>query len=199
MYKPFSQACENNKEAIRQILDTYIKHGGRLLEIGSGTGQHGAYISGFYPELTWQTSDQKEYLEGIKAWVLDTQHPNFRQPFELNINNVHWNNEKVEFLYSANTAHIMSWDEVEKLFKFIPSALREDGYFFLYGPFNYKGEFTSESNARFNDWLQQQAAHQAIRDFEAINELAYKQGLALVADNNMPANNRLLVWRLKQT
>ena len=102
----------------------------------------------------------------------------------------------MDIVYSANTAHIMSWEEVIKLFQFIPVCLKPQGYFILYGPFNYNGEFTSASNAQFNEWLKSQAAHRAIRDFEAVNELAEQQGLMLIADHAMPANNRTLVWQL---
>lgn len=196
MTKPFSQACENNKEAIRQVLAPYIQQGGRLLEIGSGTGQHGAYISLHHPQLSWQTSDRSEYLAGINLWVKEAQRVNFKPPIVLDVNTAVWTEEKVDFLYSANTVHIMSWEEVRSFFRFIPSALKNKGYFFLYGPFNYAGKFTSESNARFNDWLRSQAPHRAIRDFEALAELAHDQGIKLVADKTMPANNRLLIWRL---
>jgi len=196
MNKPFSQASENNKEAIRQILAPYVKVGGILLEIGSGTGQHGDHITQDQPALIWQTSDQAPYLDGIELWVTDANRDNFKAPLELEISTAKWNNEKVDFIYSANTAHIMSWAEVEAFFEFIPSALKASGYFFLYGPFNYQGQFTSESNARFNHWLKEQAPHRAIRDFEALNQLANEQGLELIADNAMPANNRLLVWQI---
>ncbi len=198
MIKPFSQACDNNKEPIRQVLAPYVNEGGILLEIGSGTGQHGDHITQEHPELIWQTSDQAPYLEGIELWVTDAKRDNFRAPLEIEISTAKWTSEKVDFIYSANTAHIMSWAEVETLFEFIPSALKVGGYVFLYGPFNYQGQFTSESNARFNHWLKEQAPHRAIRDFEAVNQLANEQGLELIADNGMPANNRLLVWRVSQ-
>jgi len=91
----------------------------------------------------------------------------------------------------------MSWQEVEKFFQFIPQCLQAGGYFFLYGPFNYQGQFTSPSNEQFNQWLKGQAAHRAIRDFEAMNMLAIEEGLTLLNDHTMPANNRLLVWKMK--
>ncbi|MCG8314973.1 MAG: class I SAM-dependent methyltransferase [Pseudomonadales bacterium] len=196
MNKPFSQACENNKEPIRQVLEQYFTLPATVLEIGSGTGQHGAYISEKHPQLHWYTSDQVENLEGIRCWVSEANRDNFHAPIELNINTAQWNQAPLDIVYSANTVHIMRWEEVIKLFNFIPACLKAEGYFILYGPFNYNGKFTSQSNAQFNDWLKSQAAHRAIRDFEAVNELADQQGLILVADHEMPANNRTLVWRL---
>lgn len=199
MQKPFSQACENNKRPISETLKPHLENGGVLLEIGSGTGQHGAFISQQFAKLTWQTSDQEHYLDGIRAWVADAQQDNFKAPLELNVNNANWTRQKVDFVFSANTAHIMAMEEVEKLFALIPTLLKPKGIFFLYGPFNYKGAFTSESNAHFNDHLKAVASHQGIRDFEIINQLAIAQGLRLLADHEMPANNRMLVWELIDT
>lgn len=196
MSKPFSQACENNQEPIRSVISSYLKQPSALLEVGSGTGQHAAYISKRHPELSWQTSDVIENHAGIHAWMEDAQASNFLPPIELDINTAQWHKEKVDMVFSANTAHIMSWQEVEKFFAFIPMVLKTKGHFLLYGPFNYNGEFTSESNAHFNEWLKSQAAHRAIRDFEAVNQLAEQVKLQLVQDHEMPANNRLLVWRL---
>lgn len=195
MNKPFSQACENNKHAIATILQAYVEQGGTLLEIGSGTGQHGAYMSGLFPKLTWQTSDRADYHSGILAWVNDIQCENFLPPLTIDVNTADWAAPKVDFVFSANTFHIMAWDEVIKFFEFISTALKSGGLLFIYGPFNYEGKFTSESNARFNEWLLQQGQHMAIRDFEAVNKLALNQGLNLISDNEMPANNRLLIWQ----
>lgn len=196
MKKPFSQACENNKEPIRQVLHNYLQEPGTLLEIGSGTGQHSAHISNHYPQLRWLTSDCAENIPGIQAWVNESNNSNLCSPIELDINQAAWTANKVNYLYSSNTVHIMSWQEVEKLFQFVPYCLEDGGYFFLYGPFNYNGKFTSPSNEQFNHWLKSQAPHRAIRDFEAINALANEQGLLLKCDHEMPANNRLLVWQL---
>ncbi|MCG8672201.1 MAG: class I SAM-dependent methyltransferase [Pseudomonadales bacterium] len=195
MYKPFSQACENNKEPIRATLSAYIQEPSSLLEIGSGTGQHGDYMSQHFRELTWMTSDVVENLPGIQAWVEDANRDNFISPMEMNINNAEWKQAPVNYIFSANTAHIMHWEEVEKMFQFAASCLTNQGMFFLYGPFNYEGKFTSESNARFNVWLKEQAPHRAIRDFESVCKLANSVGLDLVKDHPMPANNRLLVWQ----
>jgi hypothetical protein len=67
--------------------------------------------------------------------------------------------------------------------------------FCLYGPFNYGGRSTSESNARFDAMLRARDPLSGVRDFEAIVALAARSGLSLQEDNAMPANNRLLVLR----
>ena len=74
-------------------------------------------------------------------------------------------------------------------------GLEPGGVFCLYGPFNYGGAYTSDSNARFDEWLKMRDAESAIRDFEASDALAVAAGMRLLEDNPMPANNRLLVWR----
>ena len=195
MQLPFSQACENNQEPIRQILMPYLSSRDHLLELGSGTGQHGAYITRKHPELEWYPSDRAENLDGIAAWVNYSNNKNFHPPIELDINAPHWPHDPVEIVFSANTAHIMHWHEVCKMFSFVAQVLKPQGYFLLYGPFNYRGKFTSESNAYFNDSLQSQAPHRAIRDFEKLDALAQAQDLKLINDHDMPANNRLLVWQ----
>ena len=65
----------------------------------------------------------------------------------------------------------------------------------MYGPFNYGGKYTCESNERFDKWLGLQSQESAIRDFEEVDALAREIGYSLVMDHKMPANNRLLRWR----
>jgi len=199
MPKPFSQSCENNKAVISDTLSAYVDQGGHLLEIGSGTGQHGAYMSGKFSSLIWQTSDRVEYHDGIEEWVSESKHENFLPPFELDVNSfnpkllVH----RYDYVFTANTLHIMSESEVEAFFSLLPSLLNDKGMVFVYGPFNYNGSYTSDSNAQFDVWLKEQGEHMGIRDFETINQLAEDHDLSLVEDHAMPANNRLLVWKAR--
>lgn len=197
--KPFSQASENNKRPIGTVLSRHLHTPGRLLEIGSGTGQHGHFFAQEFPHINWQPSDRRDNLALIQLWVNDEPRPNYPAPLEIDVNtfNPPPQNKPYDYLFSANTAHIMSFDEVNLFFNLIPKMLAPKGLFFLYGPFNYQGQYTSESNARFDEWLKAQAPHQGIRDFEAINKLAELQGLSLLEDNAMPANNRTLVWQLE--
>ncbi len=196
MIKPFSQACENNKIPILEVLDGAFSKTQSVLEIGSGTGQHAVYFAEHLPHLIWQPTDLEENLEGIGLWMEESQAlSNLKMPRLLDIANVPWAVAPVDGVFSANTLHIMGKPEVERFFEGVSYALIAGGTLCVYGPFNYGGEFTSDSNARFNDWLYLQNPNSAIRDFEWIAALAEKAGLELVSDHTMPANNRLLEWR----
>ena len=192
--KPFSQACENNKDAILQVLERQLTAPGKLLEIGSGTGQHASFFARQLPHIIWQTSDLVENHPGILAWLAEFDGDNLLPPMVLDVASTESWVEGVSAIFTSNTAHIMSWPEVLKMLDGVSRSLSSGGKFFIYGPFNYQNQFTSESNARFNDWLQQQAPHRAIRDFELLCAEASARGLILLEDNVMPANNRCLVF-----
>lgn len=191
---PFSQACENNKDAILAKLTEIFAGINTVLEVGSGTGQHAVHFAKALPHLVWQTADRPQYHDGINAWINWSGLDNIKPPLSLDVNEP-LPIDKVEAVFSANTLHIMSAAEVELFFFRIGPCLTEGGVLCVYGPFNYDGAYTSESNARFDLWLKEQNPQSAIRDFEAVDALAMEQGLSLTADHAMPANNRLLVWR----
>ncbi len=193
--RPFSQACENNKQPILEVLTRYLTSSVNLLEIGSGTGQHGVFFAEQLPQVTWQTSDLVENHAGIQAWIDSYTGDNLRSPLELNVAQFPCDLAPVQVVYTANTAHIMSWDQARQMIRGVGLLLPKDGLWIIYGPFNYGGQFTSESNANFNDWLKAQAPHRAIRDFEAVCEEAKAVDLSLIEDCSMPANNRCLVFQ----
>lgn len=195
MDKPFSQACENNKEPILAVLRRHLGDVRDVLEIGSGTGQHAVFFAAQLPHLIWQTSDLPANHDGIQAWIRSARLGNVHPPLALDVGVQPWPVVSSSAVFSANTAHIMSWPMVEALVAGVGRVLRSGGRFCLYGPFNYGGRYTSDSNARFDEWLRMRDAESAIRDFEAVDRLARDAGLQLLEDNAMPANNRLLVWR----
>ena len=191
---PCSEASERNKVPILEVLKNTFATTKVVLEIGSGTGQHAVYFAQNLPHLTWQTSDQSENLEWISERLKQEGPDNVKAPFALDVANHPWD-FKADGIFSANTFHIMSWQEVEHFFVGVGESLLQPGTVCVYGPFRYDGQYTSESNARFDRSLRAQGAHMGLRDVEAINELASEQGLALIADYSMPANNQLLVWQ----
>jgi cyclopropane fatty-acyl-phospholipid synthase-like methyltransferase len=191
--KPISLACERNRDPILAVLQEYFSDRSSVLEIGSGTGQHAMHFAAALPSLTWQTSDRAEHLEGITMWLDEAKLSNTPPPLELDVNLI-WPTQCFDAIFSANTLHIMSWVEVERMFARLPDVMTQSAKLMIYGPFNYEGHFTSESNAQFDAMLKQHSSHQGIRDCEAVIALADQIGLRLLEDRNLPANNRCLVW-----
>jgi cyclopropane fatty-acyl-phospholipid synthase-like methyltransferase len=196
MNKPFSQACENNKQPILAILTNVFSKNTHVLEIGSGTGQHATYFGQHLPHLTWQTSDLPVNHPGIHSWLSEVALTNVLKPIVIDLNET-WpiGNTAIDAIYTANTLHIISWALVVKFFEGIADNLQPGANVCIYGPFNYQGKFTSESNANFDLWLKERDKNSGIRDIEAILTLASSAGLNLIDDHTMPANNRLLVFK----
>jgi cyclopropane fatty-acyl-phospholipid synthase-like methyltransferase len=192
--KPFSQACELNKGPILIALKEVFSDCRNVLEIASGTGQHAVYFGEHLPQVVWQTSDLQKNHDGIQAWLDEAQLANVKKPIILDVNDIQWPINPVDAVFNANTVHIISWPEVQRLFTHIARITRTHAVVCFYGPYNYNGNFTSDSNARFDASLKARDAHSGIRDFEAINTLASSHGLTLQKDLEMPSNNRLLVW-----
>jgi cyclopropane fatty-acyl-phospholipid synthase-like methyltransferase len=192
--KPFSQSSEENKEPILAVLREAFVAQRRVLEIGSGTGQHAVYFARQLPHLFWQPSELAENLPGIHAWLAEAGLPNVATPLLLDVERQPWPDSAADAVFSANTVHIISWPQVEALFAGIGALLPAGGVFALYGPFNYDGRFTSDSNARFDQWLKARDPLSGVRDFEAVDALARAAGMTLTRDYTMPANNRTLVW-----
>ena len=200
MHKPFVQACENNKHAIAEALQSYLRNVRTILEIGSGTGQHIVHFASCFPHITWQASDLKENHAGINAWIRDSKLPNVNSPIEFDLEAVgapvhNTSLRAVDAVYSANVVHIIETRLISRLFLRASEVLTETGLVFMYGPFNYEKRFTSEGNRRLDAWLKSQHPDFGIRDFEYVDEIARTHGLSLMDDLTMPANNRLLVWR----
>ena len=193
--KPFSPACERNREPILAVLRRHFAGCGRVLEVGSGTGQHAVHFAAAMPFLTWQCSDVAEYLPGIKAWLADAALPNTPAPIELDVARGPWPPGRFDAVFSANTLHIMDWPEVEALFAGLPTVLEDKASVVAYGPFNYGGDYTSNGDREFDAWLKARDPRSGIRDRESVDALARAIGLALVEDVAMPANNRCLAWR----
>lgn len=192
MNLPFAEASEQNKLVIFEVIKPYLH--GEVLEIGSGTGQHAVFFAGQASQVRWQTSDLEPNLPGIEAWIADSGLLNLPAPLALDVMG-DWPDHQFDMVYSANCFHIMDKTAVAKCIEEVGACLKPGGVLVVYGPFNYAGEFTSPSNARFDGFLKARDPASGIRDFEWLDDLANKQSLELVDDVAMPANNRSLVWQ----
>lgn len=194
--KPHAPACERNRGPILDVLRRHFADRRRVLEIGSGTGQHAVYFGAALPHLAWQTSDRRDQHEGIRAWLDEAALPNVLPPLTLDVAaDGNWPAHDYDAAFSANTLHILSWPEVEDCFAGLGRVLTDEARVVIYGPFNVDGDFTSQSNAEFDRWLKARDARMGIRDLAAVAALARAIGLRLIDDVPMPANNRCLVWQ----
>lgn len=189
----FSEACERNKGPILEVLDSVYAATRRVLEIGCGTGQHAVFFARHLPHLSWLPSDRPGTVQWARERLAQEGPENVEPPIEIDVLDQPWG-VAADGIFSANTLHIMAWNEVEAFFRGVGTVLRRPGTLSVYGPFSYDGSHTSDSNARFDETLKARDPKMGIRDFGAVNTLAEAQGLVLLDDFPMPANNRALVW-----
>jgi len=195
MIKPYAQACDRNRDPILSVLKSLLRDPGSVLEIGSGTGQHAVHFAEHLPHLKWKCTDLSENLPGMKQWVREAGLANLALPFELDVSSVDWETLEFDYVFSANVVHIMSWEHVEDFIKGAGRTLPVNGLFVLYGPFNYQGEYTSDSNQTFDVWLKDRDPLSGIRNFEDLEQLANSVGLEFSENFSMPANNEILCWQ----
>lgn len=190
-----SEAAERNKEPILAVLrELLAQRPAAVLEIGSGTGQHAEHFARELPHLRWATSDVLANHPALEERVRAARLPNLAMPFELDVRRFPLV-RSYDVVYTANTAHIMSFDEVRCMFAGVAQVLEPGGLFVLYGPVNRDGQFTSESNRAFDAHLRSRAAHMGLRDDRDLDGLAAAGGLQRIGDYDLPANNRVLVWQ----
>ncbi|HEC12714.1 MAG TPA: DUF938 domain-containing protein [Acidiferrobacteraceae bacterium] len=192
--KQYTPACDRNSEHILSVLKSIFIHPGKVLEIGSGTGQHAVYFSRGLPHLSWIPSDVPDQLDSITAWRDEADHDNLQAPVGLDLFDTHWPVEQVDHIVCINTIHIVPWKAVEHLFAGVARVLNQGGFLYVYGPYRYSDRPLEPSNEKFDLWLKERDPRSGIRDIGAVDALAKTSGLKLVGDQSMPANNRSIWW-----
>lgn len=189
---PYSQACENNKAPILAILKQAFATTSKVLEVGSGTGQHAVHFAANLPHLQWHTSDQEEYHLGLhrrfEAYPCENLHP----PIVLKVGQSALPFARYDSVFTANTAHIMQKAEIALMMQTLSEDLPQGGCVCQYGPFTQNGVFSSQSNADFHEYLVTNG-YGGYRDIDELKMWAPR--LSLVHIHAMPANNLLLEWR----
>lgn len=185
-----------NQEPILNVLKEYMNNTteGRLLEVGSGNCQHAIFFAKYFKRLHWVTSEMKDKHHEIKATLKKAGLQNLHGPELIKIGEDDLPKGSFDYIFTANTLHIMSWKENKSFFKLLGKRLREGALVFFYGPFNYQGTFTSESNQKFDSWLKENNSMSGIRNFEDVLQNMEKCGFKILNDHEMPANNRVLVF-----
>src|SRR5690606_34007500 len=101
-------------------------------------------------------------------------------PGEFQVGKSDFPNGHFDVVFTANTFHIMSWDECVSLMIMSGQNLQAGAKLLIYGPFKYQGQFTSQSNQDFDHSLKSISKERGIRDFEMVVECLRKNGFTLM-------------------
>jgi SAM-dependent methyltransferase len=195
----YSPAAEKNKTPILEVLREHLAPTARVLEVGSGSGQHALHFTEALPELRWQPTEHPAGMSALEANLGAAGREAILPPLALDLAADSWPTGPFDAVYAANVMHIVSVPLGEALLRGAASVLGEGGQLLLYGPYRFDGAFTTESNAEFDQWLKARDPASGVRDFEAVAAAAEAVGLVLADNRAMPSNNQLLCFRRKAT
>ncbi len=198
MSKRDAPATERNREPILEVLARWLSRPARVLEVASGTGQHAVFFAAHLPHVTWQpTEPDPTGLDSIEAWRLEAGLPNVERPIALDACDADWPfpSGRFDAIFNANLIHIAPWRVATGLLEGAGRTLESGGLLFLYGPFKVGGSHTSASNAAFDASLKQRDPKHGVRDLEEVLAVAERNDLVWQETNDLPANNKLIVFR----
>ena len=198
----FFPATERNREFIGEVLSSILPIEGFVLEIGSGSGEHGVVFQKYFPQITWQSSDPELiHRNSISSWInhekLNLKMP---QPLDINVEKMPWEIPSelllsLQGIISINMIHIASWNCTKSLFKESGKLLKNGQFLMLYGPFKIGNKHISQSNDLFDSSLKMQNKLWGIRDLGEVSEEATKYGFIKDEVISMPTNNFSIIYR----
>lgn len=199
----FSPSAGRNRAI---ICETFLRLGpraGKVLEVGSGTGEHAATIAAAAPDLLWRPSDPDARSRvSIAAWAAATPQASILPPLDLRTTDEDWGEAERAAPYTAllsiNMIHIAPWEACLGLLDGAARLLADDGRLFLYGPFRREGRHTAPSNAEFDESLKRRDPAWGVRDLVDVEREAETRGLALESVAEMPANNLFVAFQRRR-
>ena len=198
----FFSATKRNKDSIGDVLSRIIKKNGSILEIGSGSGEHGVFFQKRFPEILWQTSDpelvnRKSIISWIEYEELNKKMP---QPIELDVEKIPWKiplnlKYSLQGIVSINMIHVAQWSCTVNLFKESGKLLTKGKFLMLYGPFKIFNKHTSQSNYFFDNSLKMRNGLWGIKNLDEVCDESEKNGFSQESIIKMPANNFSIIYR----
>jgi len=197
----FFSATQRNRDCIGDILSRIIKKGS-VLEIGSGSGEHGVVFQKRFPEIIWQTSDPElAHRKSISSWIeYEDLTKKMPQPLEIDVEKIPWEiplklTHSLQGVVSINMIHVAHWSCTIALFRESGKLLKKGQFLMLYGPFKIGNKFTSQSNYVFDNALKMQNDLWGIKNIEQVCDEGKKNGFSQEYIFSMPANNLSIVYR----
>ncbi|GIR04337.1 MAG: SAM-dependent methyltransferase [Prochlorococcus sp.] len=198
----FFSATQRNRDFIGDVLSRIIKKNGSILEIGSGSGEHGVVFQKRFPEIIWQTSDPDlVHRKSISSWIeYEKLNKKMPQPLELDVEKIPWEIplklvHSLQGIVSINMIHVAKWTCTIALFKESGKLLKKGQFLILYGPFKIGNKHTSQSNYLFDNSLKMQNDLWGIRNLEEVSDEGKKNGFFQEDIISMPANNFSIIYR----
>ena len=196
-------STKRNRDSIAEVLGDYISKNSLLLEIASGSGEHGVFFQKIFPSIIWQTSDPElVHRNSINSWIkhegLFSKMP---EPLDINVEKRPWPITKqirsvIKGIVCINMIHISPWSCTKALFNESKKYLNQNNFLMLYGPFIRKDVQTSDSNLNFDQSLKFQNPLWGIRHLDEVNKVAFMNGFVQDEVIEMPANNLSVIYRL---
>lgn len=194
--KLVSPSAQRNSGPIADVLSPLITANGRVLEIASGTGQHGAHMCGARTDIHWQMTDIDAPSRASQNAYRQDFPDRMPKSYALNMTEENWwqQSGSPDVLYCANMVHISPWDATRGLAKGAKALLGTDGLLCLYGPFLF-GKDSAASNLNFDASLKRRNSAWGVRSLEAVKHIFADRGLNLHSAIEMPRDNMFLVFK----
>ena len=195
----FSPTAARNKAPIGEVISQHIPQGAKVLEIASGTGEHGAFMCGLRPDITWQPSDPNvESRLSQNDWGLDCD-GRMLPSLDIDTMQPSWTDHLSGFdvIYCANMIHIAPWEAAQGLATGAGELLGKDAKLIVYGPF-LEAEKTAESNLQFDMSLKSRNPSWGVRNLDAVKHIFSEAGFTHTARIVMPKENRTLIFTKTQ-
>ena len=198
----FFSATQRNNFYIGDVLTRIIKKKGSILEIGSGTGEHGVVFQKRFPEIIWQTSDPKKvHRKSISSWIdYEDLNKKMPEPIAIDVEKTPWIipeelKSSLLGIVTINMIHVAHWACTVALFREAGKLLDKGQFLMLYGPFKIGNKHTSQSNYFFDNSLKMQNDLWGIRNLEDVSDEGKKNGFSQEDIINMPSNNFSIIYR----
>ena len=198
----FFSATQRNRDCIGDVLSRVIKKNGSVLEIGSGSGEHGVVFQKRFPKIIWQTSDPDlMHRKSITSWIdYEELNKKMPQPLELDVEKVPWKLpsklvNSLQGIVSINMIHVAKWNCTIELFKGAEKLLKEGGFLILYGPFKIGNKHISKSNYFFDNSIKAKNSLWGIRNLEEVSDEAKKNSFCQQNIIMMPSNNFSIIYK----
>jgi SAM-dependent methyltransferase len=192
--KRTSPAALRNRAPLAVALGAVLPRSGRVLELGSGTGEHAVHLARTFPALVFQPSDpDPEARASVAAWAAEAALPNLLPPLDLDLRLAGWESRPADALLCVNVLHVVPGECVEALCRGAARVLPPGGPLVVAGPFSRRGVPLAGRLARFDAELRAADPALGVPERESLLSAGRRHGLLPDLEIALPAEGDLLI------